>query len=142
MPTATEERIRACLIREGVCEDEAAGRVAAVIAEEIERGDDSKVSQVDFDARISQLDATVANLGREMAERNAELFKEMRDFVISMQAIEHERDERERQRDEREREREANWEDRYTRFQRVVYTAAGAGVTVLGVLIAVFGLVA
>ena len=140
MPTATEERIRACLVREGVCEEEAAERVAAVIAEEIERGDSTKVEKVDLDARMAQLEATVARLGREFAEQNAQLATEMRDFVMSMQELERERDERERQRDVRERERDAKWEERLQRFQRVVYVGLGASTTALGILITVLAL--
>ncbi len=147
MPTATEERIRACLVREGVCEEAAAERVAAVIAEEIERGDSTKVEKVDLDARMAQLEATVARLGREFAEQNAQLATEMRDFVMSMQELERERDERERERDERERqrdvrerERDAKWEERLQRFQRVVYVGLGASTTALGILITVLAL--
>ena len=156
MTTATEDRIRACLVREGVCEDEAAQRLAAVIAEEIETGDATKVGQDQFEARLAQIDARIALLGREFAERDARQAREMRVFIASMQEIERQRDERERQRDERERERderererderererEAKWEQRYERFQRVVYAALGAGITALGILIAVLGLVA
>ena len=134
MPTATEERIRACLVREGVCEEEAAERVVAVIAEEIERGDSTKVEKVDLDARMAQLEATVARLGREFAEQNAQLATEMRDFVMSMQELE-------RQRDERERERDWKWDERLQRFQRVVYVGLGASTTALGILITVLALV-
>ena len=148
MATATEERIRACLVREGVCEDDAAQRLAAVIADEIERGDSTKVEQVDLDARMAQLDATVAQLGREFAEQNAQLATEMRDFVISMQELERarderererdererQRDERERERDERERQRDAKWEDRIQRFQLIVYVGFGMTTTAIGVL--------
>ncbi len=134
MPTATEERIRACLIREGVCEEAAAERVAAVIAEEIERGDSTKVEKVDLNARMAQLEATVARLGREFAEQNAQLATEMRDFVMSMQELERERDERERQRDWK-------WDERLQRVQRVVYVGLGASTTALGILITVLALV-
>ena len=149
MASVTEERIRACLVREGVCEDEAAQRVAAVIAEEIESGDAARVGHDQFEARLAQIDAriarleaTVTQLGREFAERDARLAREMRDFVTSMQELERQRDERERQRDERERERERNWERRYDRFQRVVTIGLSVGFTAMGILIAVLALVA
>lgn len=142
MESATELRIRACLIREGVCGEESAGRVAATIAEEIALGDDGRVSNDYFDARMAQIDTRIAELSRDMAEFSASMERQFREFLTTTQEIERQRDERERQRDVREREREEKWEKRYERFQRVVYAALGAGVTGLGILIAVLGLVA
>ena len=140
MATATEERIPACLIREGVCGDDAAQRVAAVIAEEIENGDNQRVGHDQFEARLAQIDAriarleaTVTQLGKEFAERDARLAREMRDFVMQMQEIE-------RQRDERERQREPRDEDRYQRFRRVVYWGLGVSTTAISILIALLAL--
>ena len=106
MASATEVRIQACLVREGVCEDEAAGRIAAVIADEINTGDDGRVSHDQFEARLAQIDARIAQLGREFAERDARLAQQFADFIAEMHELERQRDEREREREARERERD------------------------------------
>jgi hypothetical protein len=155
MASADETHIRACPVHEGSGEDANPGQVAAVIAEEIQLGADGRVDHDYFDAWLAQTDARIAQLGREFAERDARLAREMRDFIASMQEIEHQRDERERQRyerehqrygrehqrDEREREREAHWDQQDRRFQRVVYGALAVGLADLGILIAVLILV-
>lgn len=148
MASADETLIRSCSVCDGSGGDANPGQVAAVVAEEIQLGTDGRVDHDYFDAWLAQTDARIAQLGREFAERDARLAREMRDFVASMQEIEHQRDEREdqryereRQRDEREREREKHWDQQDRRFQRVVYGALAVGLADLGILIAVLGLV-
>ena len=89
MATATEDRIRACLIREGVCEDEVAQRLAAVIAEEIATGDQARVTHDQLAMRIAQLEHQMW----------------VRDFESEMEEIVRLRDERQRERDQQERAR-------------------------------------
>lgn len=141
MASADETLIRSCPVRDGSGEDASPGQVAAVVAEEIQLGADGRVDHDYFDAWLVQTDARIAQLGREFAERDARLAREMRDFVASMQEIERQRYERERQRDERERERETHWDQQDRCFQRVVYGALAVGLADLGILIAVLGLV-
>lgn len=116
MATATEERIRACLIREGICGEEAATRFAAVLSEEIEAGDADKVTEDRLAVAIAELNASIERLGREFAERDAERAVEIAAFFAQAQELERQRDERERERDakwaERERERDAKWDER------------------------------
>ncbi len=112
MATATEERIRACLIREGICGEEAATRFAAVLSEEIEAGDADKVTEDRLAVAIAELNASIERLGREFAERDAERAVEIAAFFAQAQELERQRDERERQRAERERERDAKWAER------------------------------
>ena len=112
MTTATEERIRACLIREGICGEEAATRFAAVLSEEIEAGDADKVTEDRLAVAIAELNASIERLGREFAERDAERAVEIAAFFAQAQELERQRDERERQRAERERERDAKWAER------------------------------
>ncbi len=147
MESATEVRIRACLIREGVCGEEPANRVAAVIAEEIAAGDEARVSHDQFEARLAQLDARIAQLGRDFAERDARLARQMTEFIAEMQELERQRDERERQRDERERQRDererqrdTKADERYEQFRRVVYWGFGISSTGIGILIALLAL--
>ena len=150
MPSATEERIRACLITEGLCADDSAGRIASVLTTAIDEGDQARVTEATFNTRLAQIDATIAQLAREFAERDAERERIFSQHISEMQELERQRDERERQRDvrererdERERERDAKWEERLryleereARFRRYIYTGMGAGFSGMGLLIA------
>ena len=143
MPSATAERIRACLITEGLCADDSAGRIATVLTAAIDEGDEARVTEATFNTRLAQIDATIAQLAREFAERDAERERIFSQHISEMQELERQRDERERQRDERERERDAKWEERLryleereARFRRYVYTGMGAGFSGMGLLIA------
>ena len=156
MPSATEERIRACLIREGLCADDSAGRIATVLTAAIDEGDQDRVTEATFNTRLAQIDATIAQLARDFAERDAERERIFSQHISEMQELERQRDERERQRDERERqrdererERDAKWEERLryleereARFRRYVYTGMGAGFSGMGLLIALLELFA
>lgn len=150
MPSATAERIRACLITEGLCADDSAGRIATVLTTAIDEGDQARVTEATFNTRLAQIDATIAQLAREFAERDAERERVFSQHISEMQELERQRDERERQRDVRERqrdvrerERDAKWEERLryleereARFRRYVYTGMGAGFSGMGLLIA------
>ena len=143
MPSATAERIRACLITEGLCADDSAGRIATVLTAAIDEGDEARVTEATFNTRLAQIDATIAQLAREFAERDAERERVFSQHISEMQELERQRDERERQRDVRERERDAKWEERLryleereARFRRYVYTGMGAGFSGIGLLIA------
>ena len=153
MASATEERIRGSLVREEICVGPSADRFAGVLADVIDAGDADKVTEDRLARAVAVLNASIAQLAREFAERDAERARVFARHISEMQQLERQRDERERERardwDERERARDAKWderlkysEERDERVRRVVYAGMGLGFSALGLLVAILALVA
>jgi len=97
MSAVTEERIRSCLIREGVCGNAPAAELASVIAAEINEGDAGKVTEDQLARAIAELNASIAQLAREFAERDAARAELFAQHISEMHELERQRDERERE---------------------------------------------
>ncbi len=148
MSAVTEERIRSCLIREGVCGNAPAAELASVIAAEINEGDAGKVTEDQLARAIAELNASIAQLAREFAERDAARAELFAQHISEMHELERQRDEREREQncirevEERGTRRDTELQASERRFQRASYAAFCLATALLGLAISVLVLVA